>query len=365
MSQRVVVWGTGNVGRPALRAVAGHRHLELAGVVVSNPAKVGRDAGDLAGIGPLGVAATDDPSVALADDVDAVVYTATGDTRPEEALADLERCLRAGRNVVSTAFYPLLHPASAPRELLDVVEPACAAGGSSVFVSGIDPGWALDILPALVSGVGAGITEVRCQELFNYALYDQPDVVRQVIGFGGPMDEMPLMLLDFSLDMVWAPMLRVQADLLGVELDEIAIRVERRPLGRTIEVPGMGTFEEGTQGAFRFEVSGIVGGHPLLVVEHVTRIDDECAPDWPVSSSPGGEHRVVLSGHPELVVTVHGTEPGEPGAAGGGNATAANRIVNAIPAVCAAAPGPVSPIDLPPIAGGAQLRAPIHGRGAR
>jgi 2,4-diaminopentanoate dehydrogenase len=355
MTYRVVVWGTGNVGRPALRAVAAHRDLELAGVVVANPEKVGRDAGELAGIDPLGVAATDDVSTAFAENVDAVIYTATGDTRPEEALADLIACLRAGVNVVSTAFYPLLHPASAPREMLDPVEAACAEGGSSVFVSGIDPGWALDILPALVSGVSAGIEEIRIQELFNYALYDQPLVVREVIGFGGPMDELPLMLLDFSLDMVWAPMVRVLADLLEVELDTVTTFVERRPLDRTIEVPGMGTFEAGTQGAFRFEVTGVVDGHPLLVVEHITRIDDACAPDWP-QSSIGGEHRVVITGHPNLVVSAHGTEPGEPGAAGGGNATAANRIVNAIPAVCAAAPGPLSPLDLPPITGSRQLR---------
>ncbi len=356
MTQRVVVWGTGNVGRPAIRAVQAHRDLELVGAVVSNPAKVGRDVGALAGLADVGVVATDDRSVALAGDVDAVVYAATADTRPEEALADLERCLRAGVNVVSTAFYPLLHPTSAPRELLDVIEPACLAGNASVFVSGIDPGWALDILPALVSGVGAGITEIRSQELFNYALYDQPAVVREVIGFGGPMDELPLMLLDFSLDMVWAPMLRVLADLLGIELDRVTTHVERRPLERTIDVPGMGTFEEGTQGAFRFEVRGMVGDHAPLVVEHVTRIDDECAPDWPRSDSPGGEHRVLLKGHPDLVITVHGTEPGEPGAAGGGNATAANRIVNAIPAVCAAPAGPLSPLDLPPITGRAQLQ---------
>lgn len=356
MTHRVVVWGTGNVGRPAIRAVVAHRDLELVGVVVANPTKVGRDAGDLAGTGPVGVVATDDRSVAFAEDVDAVVYAATADTRPEEAFVDLVDCLRAGRNVVSTAFYPLLHPASAPREVLDAVEPACAEGDSSVFVSGIDPGWALDILPALVSGVGAGITEVRVQELFNYALYDQPDVVREVIGFGGPMDELPLMLLDFSLDMVWSPMLRILADLLGVVVDDIEIAVERRPLERSVEVPGMGTFEAGTQGAFRFEVRAIVEGRPLLVVEHVTRIDDACASDWPSSSSPGGEHRVLLSGHPNLVVSVHGTEPGEPGAAGGGNATAANRIVNAIPAVVAAAAGPLSPLDLPPITGAAQLR---------
>jgi hypothetical protein len=355
MTYRVVVWGTGNVGRPALRAVSAHRELELAGVVVANPAKVGRDAGELAGIGPLGVFATDDPSIALAGDVDAVVYAATGDTRPDEALADLVACLRAGRDVVSTAFYPLLHPRSAPRELLDVIEESCAEGDSSVFVSGIDPGWALDILPGLVSGVSAGITEIRVQELFNYALYDQPDVVRDVIGFGRSMDELPLMLLDFSLDMVWAPMLRNLADLLGVELEAIEIEVERRPLERTIEVAGMGTFEEGTQGAFRFELRGLVGGHPLLVVEHITRIDDDCAPEW-YRSAVGGEHRVLISGHPDLEVSVHGTEAGEPGAAGGGNATAANRIVNAIPAVCAAGAGPLGPLDLPPIAGGSQLR---------
>ena len=100
----------------------------------------------------------------------------------------------------------------------------------------------------------------------------------------------------------------------------------------------------------------MVGDRAPLVVEHVTRIDDECAPDWPRSSSPGGEHRVVLTGHPNLTVTVHGTEPGEPGAAGGGNASAANRIVNAIPAVCAAPAGPVSPVDLPAITGARQMR---------
>ncbi|MBK5287486.1 MAG: hypothetical protein JJE46_03355, partial [Acidimicrobiia bacterium] len=242
MGYNVIVWGTGNVGRPAIRAVDAHRDLELVGAIVSNPAKVGVDVGELAGLGTLGVVATDDVTIACGDDIDAVVYTATGDTRPDDALRDLLSCLESGTNVVSTSFYPLLHPRSAPRALLDVVEPACAAGNSSVFVSGIDPGWALDILPALVSGVGAGITEIRAQELFNYALYDQPDVVRDVIGFGGPIDQTPLMLFDFSLEMVWAPMLRVLADALELELDAITTHVERRPLERTIEVPGMGTF---------------------------------------------------------------------------------------------------------------------------
>ena len=187
--------------------------------------------------------------MALADDVDAVVYTATGDTRPDDALADLVACLRAGRNVVSTAFYPLLHPASAPRELLDVVEPACARATRRCSCRASTRAGRSTSCPRLVSGVSAGITEIRVQELFNYALYDQPDVVREVIGFGGPMDEMPLMLLDFSLEMVWAPMVRILADLL-----------ERRARARSTPTssadrwsarsrsPGMGTFEAGHAG---------------------------------------------------------------------------------------------------------------------
>ena len=356
MTFRVVVWGTGNVGRPAIRAVAAHADLELVGVIVSNPDKVGVDAGELAGIGPVGVAATADTSIATADGVDAVVYAVNADFRPAECAAEVEACLRAGKNVVSTAFYPLLHPASAPKEFTDYLGAACTAGDSSVFVSGIDPGWALDILPLLLTGVCADITEIRAQEVFNYQLYDQPDAVRNLIGFGRPLDETPPMLLDFSLQMVWAPMIRLVADGLGLELEEIRTHVERRPLERTIDVPGMGVFEEGMQGAFRFEVQGIVDGRPLIVMEHITRIDDECAPDWQRPDHGQGVHRVVIEGRPHLEVTIHGTETGEKGAAGGGNATAANRIVNAIPAVCAAPAGLIGLLSLPAITGAAQIR---------
>lgn len=355
MTYRVVLWGTGNVGRPAIRAIQSHAELELAGVIVANPNKVGRDAGEFAGIANTGILATSDTSIALGDDIDAVVYAVNADFRPIESLQEVAACLRAGKNVVSTAFYPLLHPPSAPIELQQMLGGACTAGNSSVFVSGIDPGWALDILPLLLGGVSADITQIRAQEVFNYQLYDQPDAVRDLIGFGRPLDETPPMLLDYSLQMVWAPMIRILADGLGVSLDEIRTQVERRPLQRTIEVEGMGTFEKGMQGAFRFEVQGIVDGHPLLVMEHITRIDDDCAPEWQKPDSGQGVHRVIIEGRPHLEVSIHGTEHGEKGAAGGGNATAANRIVNAIPAVCQAPAGLIHPLSLPNITGSAQI----------
>jgi hypothetical protein len=351
MGVRVVVWGTGNVGRPALRAVHAHPDLDLVGVVVSDPAKVGRDAGALCGLGELGVPASDDPATALEGDVDVVAYCASADTRPMEALDEVKACLRAGRDVVSTSLYGLLYPPTVPEPVASDIAAACEEGQSSVFVSGIDPGWAMDVLPILLTGVVADLREIRCQELFNYRHYDQPEVVRNVIGFGGPMDAVPPMLHELALRSVWEPMVRIVADGVGAALDAVETHVERVPLERSIDVPGMGRFEAGTQGAFRFEVRGMIQGSPRIVVEHVTRIDDDCAPQWPSPPNQGGVHRVLLRGRPDLEVTLHSEDPLESGPGAGGNATAANRIVNAIPHVRAAAPGVLSPLDLPAMRG--------------
>ncbi len=356
MAHKAVVWGTGNVGRPAIRAILTHDDLELVGAVVSGGDKVGRDAGEIAGVGPCGVIATDDWRAVLDAKPDVVVYTATADTRPEEAGADLIACLEAGINVVSSAFYAFLHPASTPREALAPIEAACADSGASLFVSGIDPGWVMDFLPVVVSGTSSGIREIRTREIFNYALYDQPHVVREVIGFGGSMEETPMMLHDFAIEMVWGPMVRLVGEALGRPVESLNITVERLPLERTIEVDGMGTFEAGTQGAFRFEVQGLVDGQPLYVLEHVTRIDDECAPDWPRPPEGSGCHQVIIRGNPDIHLSVHGKDHYDPGAGAGGNASAAAWLVNAIPAVCAARPGVVTAFDLAPISGAGQLQ---------
>jgi len=355
MALKVAVWGTGNVGRPAMRAVASHDDLQLAAVIVSNPDKVGLAAAEIAGVEGSGVVATDDWRAVLDAGLDAVVYTATADTRPDEAMADLLACLEAGVSVVSPAFYSFLDPDSAPQEALQPVKAACEKSGASLFISGIDPGWVMDMLPVVLSGTVSGIREIRTREIFNYALYDQLHVVREVIGFGTSMDETPLMLHDFAIEMVWAPMVRLVGRALGKPVETIEVNVERLPLQRTIEVPGMGTFEAGTQGAFRFEVLGYHAGRALYALEHVTRIDDECAPDWPYPDKGRGCHQVIISGDPDLHVSVHGEDHHEPGAAGGGNASAANWLVNAIPAVCVAAPGVVTAFDLPQINGAGQL----------
>ena len=325
--------------------------LELAAVIVSNPDKVGVDAGTLAGVGPTGILATSDAEAVLATVPDAVAYCASGDFRPQEAIADIERCLRAGVNVVTPAVYDLLHPPTTPEPLKSRISEACAAGNSSIFVTGIDPGWALDLLPLVLSGVGGEIEEIRAQEIFCYETYHAPDAVRYLIGFGQPMEELPVMLDPNVLVGIWGGMIRVVADGLGLVVDEITTHVERFALEETVEVPGMGTFEAGTQGAFRFEVRGIVGGRPRIVMEHVTRIVPGTTPELP--SAPNGRlgcHRVIVRGRPSITVTVE-ADDGTGNPAEGGNATAAGRMVHSIPAVCAAEPGAVHPLDLPLVIG--------------
>lgn len=342
-----VVWGTGNVGRAAIRAVDAHPELDLVDVIVHSHSKVGRDAGDLAGAGRhLGVPATDDVDAVLSRRPAAVVYAASGDVRPDAALADILRAVRVGAVVVTPAVYPLYDPASAPVELRDAVQAAIDEGLGSLFVSGVDPGWGNDVLPLLVSGLGGTVDSIRCQEIFDYTTYDQADSVRLLVGMGQPMDYQPPMLAPGVPTMVWGGQVRLIARGLGAELQEIRESVQRRPLEASVTTTLMGEFAAGTQGAVRFEVQGIVGGEPRIVIEHVTRIHPSCAPDWPMPPTGDGAHRVIVEGRPRIEVTVEATDEGGNRAAGG-NATAVGRLVTAIPWLVDAKPGLYDALDIP------------------
>ena len=346
---RVVQWGTGNVGRLALRAIIEHPHLELAGVIVHSADKVGRDAAELCGLEkPTGVVATDDVDVALASEPDVVSYMATGDLRPEEAVHDLCRVLSAGINVVNTAVVPLVYPPAADARQVAMLEEACTQGRASCFTSGIDPGFANDVIPLMLSGFSLRIDSVRVQEVLNYDTYEQADVLFGIFGFGRPLEETPLILAPGVLRATWGPTVRLLADALDVELDAIEEVHERRAAPETFSI-STGTIEAGTAAALRFEVQGVLNGRPAIVVEHVTRLRDDVAPEWPAPPSGGG-YRVEITGDPTWTL-----ELGMVGADGdhnsGGLLATAMRVLNAIPVVCDAPPGLLTATDLPLITG--------------
>jgi hypothetical protein len=355
MSYRVVQWSTGNVGRNTLAGIDARPDLDLVGVWVSNPAKVGKDAGELAGLGrELGVRASGDMDEVLALKPDCVVYTAMADVRIFEALEDLVKILRSGANVVSSSPVFLQFPDGVvPPEMSEPVRQAARMAEKSIFVNGIDPGWANDTLPLALTGISERIDEVRCLEVLNYATYDQGTVLFDVMGFGKALDDLPFLLNPGVLTMAWGSVVRQIAAGLDVELDGIEEEFVRLPAPETFEIAS-GTIEKGTAAALRFEVRGMLNGRPVIVLEHVTRLRDDLGSDWPQPAGHGC-YRVVVKGQPNYTLDLQLLgEDGDHNTAG--LKATAMRLVNAIPAVVEARPGLLTALDLPLITGKGLLR---------
>jgi 2,4-diaminopentanoate dehydrogenase len=353
VSYRVIQWATGHVGIHALRAIVNHPELELVGLFTSSAEKRGRDAGALVGLPPTGVLATDDAEALLALDADCVSYMGATDFRLGAALDDMGRILASGKDLVTTSFVPLVFPPGAPDAIVRRLEDACRAGGTTLYCSGIDPGFSPDALPILLSSLSERIDSIRAQEIFNYATYDQPETLFQVMGFGKPPGTPVPLLIPGALALAWGPSVRMIARALRVELDEVRQRHEVAVAEEAIELP-YGRIEPGTQAGLRFEVTGIVGGEPRIAVEHVTRLRDDVAPDWPTGNGPG-TYRILIEGMPSMKCDLdigfrsldHNLD---------GCVASAMRVVNAIPHVCRAEPGLASWLDLPTIAGAHALR---------
>jgi 2,4-diaminopentanoate dehydrogenase len=336
------------MGATAIRSAVAFPGLQLTGVVTSSPDKEGKDAATFARLdSDTGVAATTDVDAALAG-CDAVAYMASGDIRPDEAVNDIERCLRAGKHVVTPSLYSLYDPRSAPQEWVDRLTQAAEEGGATLLVSGVDPGWGNDALAIIAAGLCTRIQSIHCQEIFDYSTYDQPYAVKVSCGFGRPMgreDPVPMMLLPSVPTMVWGGNIRLIGRGLGLEIDEITEEVERLPLEETVDTV-MGQFEKGTQGAFRLKVIGKSGGRERIVIDHITRVHASCAPDWPYPDQGVGDHRVIVHGDPELTILSRADLPGGT-RADGGNTTAANRLLGALDWLSTQKPGIYDGLDVP------------------
>lgn len=351
MAIRVAQIGTGNVGGHALTQLITDPQFELTGVWVSSEAKAGKDAAELVGLAEkTGVLASSDLAEVLAAQPDCAVYTAMADNRLPEALEDYRRILAAGVNVVGSGPVFLQYPWQVlPAELVTPIEEAAASGGSSLFVGGIDPGFANDLLPLALAGTCQSIQQIRCMEIVDYATYDSATVMFDVMGFGKPLDDLPMLLQPGVLSLAWGSVVRQLAAGLGLELDEVTETYVREPAPEAFDIAS-GHIAEGTAAALRFEVRGMRDGKTAVVVEHVTRLREDLCPDWPQPAQPGGSYRVEITGEPTYALDLCQSSPHGDHNRAGLVATAA-RIVNAIPAVVAAEPGIRTTLDLPLITG--------------
>ncbi|MBD0861805.1 diacylglycerol kinase [Gordonia sp. zg691] len=352
MTLRVVEWSTGTVGRHAIAGIEARPDLDLVGVWVSDPAKVGRDSGELAGLGrELGVEATNDRDALIALKPDCIVHTAMTDDRVMEAIEDLIFFVSNGINVVSSGPVVLQFPHGIlPDSLLERIEDAGRKGNASLHVNGIDPGFANDALPLAMTSLSQRIDEVRCQEIADYSTYYQPVVMRDLFGFGQPMDATPLLLAPGILSMAWGSVVRQIAAGLDLVLDEPLLeRVERVEADRDYSTVSV-EIGKGTMAALRFEVAGQVDGVDRVVLEHYTRTHPEQCPQWPSPNDGDGCYRIAISGEPEMAVEFsHHGEHGDHNVSG--MIVTAMRLVNSVAAVVDAKPGLVTALDLPLVTG--------------
>jgi len=219
---KIVVWATGGVGRYAIRTAADRPNLKLVGAWVHSAAKYGQDIGTLAGIDPLGVTATRDVDALLGGDADCIMYAAPAGPRPKEALADFCRILAAGKNIVTTSLPGLVYEkGSLSERYLEPIREACRAGNSSIYSSGIEPGFGCDLFPIALLSMSHRVYSVRGIEITNYSEYPVEFDVRELFGFRQTLDYQGGRKRPGVLKWGWGAAVTMVADALGAELDEI------------------------------------------------------------------------------------------------------------------------------------------------
>ena len=350
--KRVVVWSTGGTGSMSIVAAHERPDLDLVGVWVHSEDKVGKDAGELANGVPIGITTTNDVDALLALEPDCVIYGASGPARDYGAVPDYERLLAAGVNVVTTTSTNLINPLAYVPEHRERLEAAAAAGGASIYASGIEPGFLLDYVPLALSTCCRSISKLHCYEIALYDDYGVKDIMIDALGFGQPLSFEPWIMLPGAIAAEYQGQVRYIADGLGVEIDEVRESYDRRLTDQPIET-AFGLVEPGTCGAIRFQAIGVVDGREAIVIDHITRLARHVGTDWPIGEADLS-YRIMLEGKPSFDCWFTPTlddpaEAGIPtmGSGAGAMMATAMRVVNAVPYVVDAEPGLLRSLEMP------------------
>ncbi|MGC2652640.1 MAG: dihydrodipicolinate reductase [Mycobacterium sp.] len=356
-AKRIVVWGTGFVGKLVLAEVVRHPLFELVGVGVSNPEKVGRDVGEICGLPhSVGITATDDVDELIALRPDALVHYGPTAAHADANIGLMTRFLRAGIDVCSTAMTPWVWPTMHlnPPNWIQPITEACELGESSCFTTGIDPGFANDLFPMTLMGVCSEVRTVRASELLDYTNYtgDYEDEM----GIGRAPDFRPVLENRDVLIFAWGGTVPMIAHAAGIMLDEITTTWDKW-VTTAERKTAKGVIQPGHVAAVRFTINGVYQGRTRIQLEHVNRIGHDAAPEWP-SGNQDDVYRVDIEGTPSVFqeTAFRFTDGSGRDAAAAGCLATGMRALNAVPAVNALSPGWVTALDLPLIAGAGTIR---------
>ncbi|WP_425996247.1 hypothetical protein [Caulobacter sp. DWR1-3-2b1] len=335
---RVIQWATGNIGTRALRAVIEHPELDLAGLWVSSTAKAGKDAGVLAGIASCGVIATTSLEEMVATQADCVLYMRQGTD-----IDEICSLLASGKNIVTTRgdFH---HPRGMDPQVRARVEEACQAGKTSIYSTGSSPGFVTEALSIPLLSLSRRLDCLTIEEFADMSSRNSPELLFQVMGYGAPIGEFDQRKIDYVKHDFAASLAQI-ADGIGVEVDEWTATGEMSAAVNRIEIAA-GVIEAGQVAAQRITISGMRAGKPVLRFRanwYCSR--DITHTDWELRESGW---RVRVEGDTPLDVGITFPVAPEDYAAFTPGLTA-HRAVNAVAAVCEAAPGIRTTTDLPQV----------------
>jgi 2,4-diaminopentanoate dehydrogenase len=356
MAKRVVVWGTGFVGKMVIAEIVSHPAFELVGVGVSNPDKVGRDAGEICGLDPIGITATDDLDALVALAPDALVHFGPTAAYPMDNIRVIGAFLGAGIDVCSTAMTPWVWPAMTqnPPDWTEPIAEACETGGASCFTTGIDPGFANDLFPMTLMGLCGEVRVVRALEILDYVNYEGD--YENEMGIGRPPEFRPMLEHPDILVMAWGATVPMMAHAVGIQLDEITTTWDKWVTDTPITT-AKGVIDPGEVAAINFTINGTYRGETRIQLQHVNRIGPDAAPDWP-RGTQDDVYRVEIEGSPSITqeTAFRFTDGSGRDAATAGCLATGLRALNAVPAVNDLPPGWVTALDLPLIPGVGTIR---------
>jgi len=339
MTYRVVQWTTGHVGREAVKAILLHPQLDLVGCYAWSEEKDGQDVGTLCGVQPVGIRATRDVEALLALEPDCVCYT-PNQLNPDE----LERLLAAGVNVVCSYFVNGRTLGAGVRERLQA---AARSGNASVFGSGIFPGFA-NFIAALMATASSRFEKIRFLESVDLTHYDAI-ANYTYLGWGEDPDQKWRAVNQQVLGQ-YAECVDVMADLLHIPLSEVRFGYEPAVTPEERVIKGF-RMPQGSIAGQKCVWKGMVGEREVIELQVVWNAGEGLEPEWPVSHG----YTMEVHGHPNVHTRVRFTPSQEQVDSGRmadlANPVTALPVVNAIPAVCEAAPGIRTYADLPLITG--------------
>lgn len=352
---KVIVWGTGLVGKAVLRSLIHHPLYEIAGVIVSSEEKHGKDIGEIIAdsqdaVVKTGIIASCNSEEVLQSDADVVAYFGPSALHADINIANITAALKAGKNVVDTTMGVFENPRLVPAELRETVEQACAVHGKTFFSGGIDPGFGNDLFPMTLLGVCAQVESVRTIEFIDAGTYpDQESLI--AMGLKSRKEDDCVMDIPGIMTSVWGGPLYMIAEALGVEVEETREVYQRWFAEEAVEY-AMGRVEVGECAAHRVELQGFVGGEPKIVIDHYHRLFPDAAPEWQrPQMNYVHANRIEIDGSPTIRQETVLEDPISSDGNKGGCLATGMRAINAIPAVCGSSEPILSTLDLPLIAG--------------